>query len=99
MRVLIFVVLEMASSSMPRCSRCLRSFSPKAPTAGSGGRPGFRPHRDAIIIGEGRGRCQMGLAFVSCALGGEGKLRRAKSETQVTQGRSREAINFFQCPN
>src|SRR6202044_931081 len=33
MRVLILVVLEMASSAMPRCSRCLRSFSPNAPTA------------------------------------------------------------------
>src|ERR1022692_3075558 len=46
MRGLIFVVVEMASSEMPRCSRCLRSFSPNAPKVNSAGRNNRCPHRD-----------------------------------------------------
>src|SRR6266851_5821903 len=61
MRVLIFVVLEMASSARPRCSRCLRSFSPNAPKAGSGGR-GLVSARiqTQVIIGECERICQKG---------------------------------------
>jgi len=33
MRVPILVVSETDSSVMPRCSRCLRSFSPNSPTS------------------------------------------------------------------
>jgi len=59
MRVLIFVVVEMASSEMPRSSRCLRSFSPNEPTPDPGRQVTSKARIETpIIIGEGDGGCQ-----------------------------------------